>query len=178
MIADKKVTKVLSNESFSRVSANHGDGRPIFRKPFSFSSFSPPCGRIYPTKVKVPEDLVRWNVVIVHMTSNPPSASSFSPGPSRYRRPRCFRIPVCRAKRYHLTGRSNLVKTTRPSWNRVTLRHACHVIAVRCLAARARFFLSFFFSLSGRENRENRHPISASLSLLINAIATLRNKSS
>ena len=45
-----------------------------------------------------------------YMTSNPLSASSFSPGPS-LQASSLFWDTGFRAKRYHLTGRLNLVKT-------------------------------------------------------------------
>lgn len=102
------------------------------------------------TKVKVRErDLAvcrhrTWHrILFLPPHSSPQSSFPLSPRPappvlahvSAYR---FFGPPQ---KRHHLTGRSNSWWKPRPSWNRVTLRHACHVIAVRVSprALRSRF---------------------------------------
>lgn len=87
-----------------------------------------------------------------HMTSNPLSASPPHPTPlhsspllaSSPPRPRArFGIPVPRpaSKTTPSYRKIELWWKPRPSWNRVTLRHACHVIAVRVSprALRSRF---------------------------------------
>lgn len=77
------------------------------------------------------------SVLLPSLPARPPSrpASTVLAHVSAYR---FFGPP---RKRHHLTGRSNSWWKPRPSWNRVTLRHACHVIAVRVSprALRSRF---------------------------------------
>lgn len=90
------------------------------------------------TKVKVRE---RGTLSSSHMTSNPLSASlpptflaSPLPSPRLLARPRTrFGIPVSRPASKTTPSYRKIELwwwKPRPSWNRVTLRHACHVIGV------------------------------------------------